>query len=443
MTVITSPTTDSHARKLPAALWDALDTSRMQRALNAHWPWLHHRERRLSHLEVHRVFPQRNDGFVVKYTGRIEGDVPEEITFFAQASALPARKMLERALSKLRKSRRKQISRNRETDALAVLPGLELLIRMPGYDERLPGLRVRYRSDSIWALLGTSPASEPPRFRVLNHRLGKRCVLGVSWRDARGEHRTAVIRCLREQRVEHQRNRIDLERLRAHGFDESATDGIRVPRVLGCSDDLRAVAIEFAPGFVLGTSLERPLPEQMARAGTALAKLHGTPAWTARFHGVNQELKILRQWVPLASLLRPELAQAYHQALAEVTRRLDACRNRPPVLAHRDFYNKQMLYDGQWTTLIDFDTLSLADPALDMGNHLAHRRLARLAGEPWSADERAAFLEAYGQRKPLPPPTALDAWERAAALRMACLYAARTGWVDICEKLLGSVNESE
>ncbi|CAN5359699.1 hypothetical protein BH20ACT9_BH20ACT9_00700 [soil metagenome] len=71
----------------------------------------------------------------------------------------------------------------------------------------------------------------------------------------------------------------------------------------------------------------------------------------------------------------------------------------PPVMVHRDFYDKQAFVgnDGR-VELLDFDTLARGEAALDVANALAHVELrvlqARLA-RPAADRVAAAFLEGY------------------------------------------------
>ncbi len=45
---------------------------------------------------------------------------------------------------------------------------------------------------------------------------------------------------------------------------------------------------------------------------------------------------------------------------------------------HRDFYDKQLIVDGDSVALLDFDNLAIGDRAQDYGNFLGHCRLRQL-----------------------------------------------------------------
>ena len=430
------PSPTGSAPGLPEHLEHALQPRLVRAVLDVRWSWPAHRGLRLEGVKVHRLFPRGRDGHVIKYQVTLVGDGgTTEMDLFGELVAGDPFVARQRVLEKLRKSRRKQIDRQDDSDALAAVPELGMLVRVPGYDERLPGLKLLHQPRQarrfIERRLGEEPDAGSLSFRLLNHRLGKRCILRLAWRRG-GRPRSVVVRCLKEKDERHRRNQAHMTALRQRGFDGA----IRVPAVVGLDDDLHLIAIEEVPGELLGHSRRWPLAEQAALAGAALGKLHATAAWLKERYGVEQELTMLADWVALATRLRPELAKALDLSHRRLVPALSACAGRPVRLAHRDYYNKQLLFDGHTTTLIDFDTLCLADPALDLGNYLAHRDLARLVGEPWDEGEEGAFLEAYARYSSLPPLPALEAWRLAARLRLACLYATHSGWEGIPERLL-------
>jgi len=448
MTTVTAPRREAVlTNELLARLREAIDTDAMTRRLNAQWPWLARRGLRATGVEVHRVFPRGLDSFVVKYRLLLDdGATQQEMTLFGEIQPEDAALLRARLLDKLRKSRRKQIDRrDDDSDAIAVLPELNLLLRVPGYDEKLPGLTLRHQPKRATRFLREllAPREAPPDARVatsiLNHRLGKRCVMRARL-EGSDDSVSVVLRCLKANDRRHLDNVAQMQKLWRHGFDASAPDRIRIPQVLGCSDELATVAIEDMPGQILGESRRWPLTQQATVAGTTLAKLHACPIGLARHHRAADELTLLQDWVLLTQILRPELIDALEAARIRVHAGLTAQRGLPR-LSHRDYYSKQLLYDGEQAVLIDFDTLCMAEPALDIGNYLAHRELAMLADEPADPDEADAFLRAYDAKTPLPPAIAISAWRDAALLRLACLYALRSGWGTVSGRLLQRIGE--
>ena len=107
---------------------------------------------------------------------------------------------------------------------------------------------------------------------------------------------------------------------------------------------------------------------------------------------------------------------------------------------HRDFHDKQVVVQEHGGIgVLDFDTLSLGEPAVDVANALAHFELRALQGICSMAAARAAasaFLEGYA------PDGAtamrLQPYLDATRLRLACLYALRPAWRQVPESLIRS-----
>ncbi|PSN10215.1 hypothetical protein C7271_26345, partial [filamentous cyanobacterium CCP5] len=69
------------------------------------------------------------------------------------------------------------------------------------------------------------------------------------------------------------------------------------------------------------------------------------------------------------------------------------------TLIHRDFYPDQILVDHNRLWLVDLDLGCLGDPALDMGNFIAHmiEQSLRLLGDPAAMQAQAVALQrTYG-----------------------------------------------
>ena len=92
----------------------------------------------------------------------------------------------------------------------------------------------------------------------------------------------------------------------------------------------------------------------------------------------------------------------------------------PPGLLHRDLHDGQILLAPDGTIgLLDADTLARGEPALDLGNLVAH--LERFAPDPAAATD--ALLDGYDP--PADTARRLGAYTDAARLRLDCVYAFR------------------
>ncbi len=438
------------SRTLLSRLLSAIEPERVHDALNRNWLWAANRDLRVTDVQVHRVFPRGPDRFIVKYQITLAGSGDErQMLLFGELIDSDTAALRDKLVSKLRKSRRKQVDRNDDTDALQVLKEPDMLLRVPGLDDKLPGLILLHQPKraKTWFrqyYRGSKNVSSkhPPELTILNHRPGKRCVLLARTEDGNGGTAAMVIRCLKEGHQRHLENFSQIALLREHGFGNDAEDGIRIPAALGYDEELSAVTIEYVSGEVLGKTSSLSGCCQAEIAARAIAKLHAIPLQIeARYH-VSDELAMLRDWVALTAVLRPELAVGLKQALRQVQAQFDALAAVPMTIVHRDYYCKQLLHDGKKTFLIDFDTLCIADPAIDIANYLAHERLADIAGAD-NAVSDDEFLAAYSQHLPLPARVSQVAWQNAALLRLACLYANHTGWQHIPKRLLDSFQVSK
>ncbi|MDH3693547.1 MAG: phosphotransferase, partial [Gammaproteobacteria bacterium] len=145
--------------------------------------------------------------------------------------------------------------------------------------------------------------------------------------------------------------------------------------------------------------------------------------------------------VNLVSVLVPDMASTVEKALKNVVQELNQCRQFTPALVHRDFYEKQILIDGDETILLDFDTLCMADPALDVGNFIAHLELNRLQGILEIENAKAIFSDAYEGCQSDEFQRRVMIYTQSAALRLACLYAFWPRWRRVCEPLLQAAGD--
>lgn len=161
------------------------------------------------------------------------------------------------------------------------------------------------------------------------------------------------------------------------------------------------------------TDLARPAPQ-----------VEGIPSHTAYDEVVN-----LRRWLDRSDRMRAFPADVSHQlavSAARVSAELTEGRAQGLVVSHRDLHDKQVLADGTSLGLLDFDTVSLAEPALDLANLWVHAVLRTDQGL-WSRGHSGVVREtildlADGLGVPF---DRFAAYAEATRLRLACLYAFR------------------
>jgi Ser/Thr protein kinase RdoA (MazF antagonist) len=227
-------------------------------------------------------------------------------------------------------------------------------------------------------------------------------------------------------RVELPDNTTVLGKIRARGADETAPSiqrglyaagldgrsGVAVPEVIRTPKVFPAwfqKAVQGAPlGDLLSTSAGI---HAVWRAGRAIGVFHGTPPQSDRCWTRDDERVVLEKAVmggPNAQL--GDLAR----------NRLAGLENTPDVGLHRDFYYDQVLVSDQTVWLVDLDLHARGDPAIDLGNFLAHlTELALRCNHPlnWSEQLGQAFLEGYASVRQLPSIDRIDAFHWVSLAR--------------------------
>ena len=215
-----------------------------------------------------------------------------------------------------------------------------------------------------------------------------------------------------------------------HGFD---LPWVALPEALAILPEQRLWLQRRVPG-TMASHLIRPGsdPGLSFRIGQALAALHraggqlqeaarngqspgaASPAidptrrWT-----LEDELDMLHNRLEKAAEARPAWAERI-RALIPATRRL--ARRLPttaPTGIHRDCYADQILVDGERLTWLDLDLFCLGDPALDVGNFVAHlmEDALRHHGSLHALQaHQQALTDGFRQDAPHVDMTAIEGW---------------------------------
>ncbi|WP_277455458.1 aminoglycoside phosphotransferase family protein [Janibacter sp. DB-40] len=213
----------------------------------------------------------------------------------------------------------------------------------------------------------------------------------------------------------------------------AAVPGLDVPRVVAADETAGTVRMSTLPGRTLHDLLVEGVPEAAARIGAAVRTLHtapqvdGVPA-----HDLAAEVDVTRGLIELArthqalgSRVLETLWRDVERAATTITLAGPATRRS---LLHRDLHDKQLLVDGDAVGMLDVDTLGLGDPALDLGNLLAHLDLRVEQG--WTTRQTAAVVEdeiLAGYRPDARTRAAAAGYRALTHARLRALYAFRPG----------------
>jgi aminoglycoside phosphotransferase (APT) family kinase protein len=173
-------------------------------------------------------------------------------------------------------------------------------------------------------------------------------------------------------------------------------------------------------------------------AGEALAFLHGSPiepSGGART-GAREALKVHERATALAVYL-PEQARIALTVAEQLAPRLEGLQPEQYRPVHGGYKASQLLFCDESAFVVDFDGLSLADPALDVGYFLAYLHptglwYQRAGTRAWFEHASQLFVEAYSQA------LADQGYEQesiAEVLRRANLYEAATLLKIACRRI--------
>lgn len=336
--------------------------------------------------------------------------------------------------------------------AVAAPPGAAYDREMPTLAAALaPEEAQRQFEERLGRLAGTGGRLRVREIRVVRYKPGRRCLieyrLEVERADAPPEE-VSLLGKVRARRFGKSGLRL-LRAFREAGFGPDAEDGICVPEPVGHIPKFRMWLQRKVPGRAATELLAEPEGAELARRiAEAAHKVHGAGVSPERSHSMADELRILRERLPLTLEEHPQWEERIMRLL-EACEQLGATVPEPePAGIHRDFYADQVIVDGDRLHLIDFDLYCAGDPALDVGNflgHVAEQSLRRLGDPGALADVESAleerFLELSGEER-RPAVRAYRTLTLARHVHLSTLFPKRRPFtgnlLELCEELLGA-----
>lgn len=409
----------------------AIDVEEMHHRLQRELRKIAGKDIAISKIYVTRAFPRKEGGFTIQYE------------LYQSKSGLPGieKKILCGHLLAPEKPW-PDYAGNSENDCI-ILDDIRLIIPVFPFDPRLESLK-KFIPDSeesdvpglLSTILGTN--AEIAGYEILSYRLEKRCVFRytVSAQNGSFNQRRIIAKVLGNSGF---KKAVEiLAELEKEGFEYDSADSLTIPRILGSDDGLGAVFMEDIPGLSLHFLMDKAIfGHGCSAGGRTLLKLHGIETVALKTYTIGEELGNLRKFLELISNMYPEFRDSLKSRFDDLSSGMPDEPART-VFSHRDFFDKQILYSDSRTALLDCDNAALADPALDVGNFIAHLILRKLQHPDCATNiDRGidAFIKSYGN-------TGRDFtertmwWIRAALLRLSALYLLRPRWRDIAPELL-------
>jgi hypothetical protein len=201
----------------------------------------------------------------------------------------------------------------------------------------------------------------------LRHKPGRRCL--IEYQLASGETFIGKVRVKGTPTAVFD----ILTRLWNSNFNDAAPDGIRVAQPLAIVPELRMILLRHEPGRLAADVLpENGGVALAARVAEVAHKLHACSISPAKTHTLDNELDLLDQRLAHASQVHPQWRPRIEAVRAGCHQLASTVRVAIPAPIHRDFHPGQVLVELNRCCLLDLDLFSLGDPALDIGNFIAH-----------------------------------------------------------------------
>ena len=215
----------------------------------------------------------------------------------------------------------------------------------------------------------------PRAIRVTRHKPGRRCVVEYEVEVQRAGGPRELLTLIGKTRARRYGNadfRL-LDALWNAGFQSDSPDGASVPEPIGVVPRFRMALQRKVPGHISTSALLGSEGVLLARRiAEAIHKLHRAGVAPRRSHTMKDELRILREHVPLAAQARPQWTERLARILAACDRLGATVTGARRCGIHRDFYSAQVIVDQARLWILDFDLYCHGDEALDVGNFIGH-----------------------------------------------------------------------
>ena len=277
--------------------------------------------------------------------------------------------------------------------------------------------------------------------RLVRHKPGRRCLIeydvGITARG--GTRRETLIGKSRAKGLDRRTFEL-IRQLRSWGFDDQSADGISVPEPLGVVPRFEMWLSRKVDGVPGGEAITGPAGLSVgARIAEAAHKVHRVISPAGPHHTVERELEILGARLKDVQARHPQWASRIGSLIRRCEETRAGVGERPVTGIHRDFYADQLLFDAERVYVVDFDLHGHGDPALDIGNALAHltEQALRHTGPSNALDEvRDPLLNRYVELAGSSHLPAIRAYELFSLARHVAISDVHPGRSHLTEEIL-------
>ncbi|HSG30844.1 MAG TPA: phosphotransferase [Thermodesulfobacteriota bacterium] len=242
-------------------------------------------------------------------------------------------------------------------------------------DSRMPYMKYALDPEYMQSLFDThmlsnsQPKPKISSIEVIRYKKERRCLLEYKFRNNRNLCLIGKTKARGSVKSNYKLN----DALYNSGFDEKSDDFISIPKPVFYNKNLnmwfqRKVDGDNYRNLLLSTNgLE--YTKLIARSAH---KIHKCNIDSGKTHTIDNEIEILEDRLSKVSVSKPTLSGRINNTLLAAKNLASSIAD--PVLCsiHRDFYHDQLIINGNRIYLLDFDLYCKGDPAVDIGNFLAH-----------------------------------------------------------------------
>jgi thiamine kinase-like enzyme len=241
-------------------------------------------------------------------------------------------------------------------------------LKMPFLSAALDPLEVQQRFTQYLPIVENAQLQ---KIQVIRHKPGRRCLIEYELLNNYGQTITLIGK-IRAKGTDF--NSYELQKsLWQKGFADDSADGISVPQPVGIIPEWQMWLQRKVQGAIATQFLTQTNTLFLAKRIAEVAyKLHQTNIPPRRSHTMSDELRILNERIPLVMQQYPEWKERLEKILAASNH---LGQNTPELKRcgiHRDFYPDQVIINCSRLYIIDLDLYCQGNPAIDIGNFIAH-----------------------------------------------------------------------
>ena len=279
------------------------------------------------------------------------------------------------------------------------------LVEFFPYDWKLPALARATSPGEMLPFLATAlnNETEPHRWRcevsVLRYRPHSRCVLNYRCQGKDFDEQCEVIGKMYCDSAKAATTLANQRCLHAAVVGR----GLIICRPFALAEELNLVLMERVHGTpmmqLLSGATDTARVAAARAAATALATLHSIPFEGRKVRSLLSELKRIRRHADPLYLVAPELASQVAAMLDCIERFARQYKCAVPRVIHGDASPSNIVMNGDRVGIVDFDRVSLGDPAIDVGNFMSKcLTKAHILGEDAGVALPECFLAEYQAR---------------------------------------------